>query len=106
MSQFKKNLASLPSIDHLAGLEVCSENGAKVLVSIENKPGKSGSLAVYSYLNSEFGAMNKAAAQRGLEIFGEYTEEAKLNPGSHPNIDFLFKVIEEGVEYKIISKTK
>ena len=98
MSQFKKNLATLPSIDHLARLEI---KKADSMLTIENKPGKSGSLAVYNYLNAEFGAMTPAAAQRGLEIFGEYTEEAKLNPGSHPNIDFLFKVIGEGGEYQI-----
>ena len=90
MSQFKKNLEALPSIDHIASLEIV-ENPAIV---IENKPGKSGSLKVYNYLNEEFGALTVEAAKRGLVLFGEHTEEARHKPGSHPNIDFLFKVVD------------
>lgn len=101
MSQFKKNLETLPSIAHLASLDVVLPDTAEVLVSIENKPGKSGSLAVYAYLNAEYGAMTKEAALRGLTLFGEYTEEAKQNSGSHPNIDFLFGVVDADAEYQI-----
>ena len=101
MSVFKKNLESLASVNHLAKLEVLNENNSEVVVSIENKPGKAGSLAVYHHLNNEFGSMTPEAASAGLELFGEYTEEAKANPGSHPNIAFLFKVISQGDSYKI-----
>lgn len=101
MSQFKKNLERLPSIDHLVRLEIVVENQEEPLVIIENKPGKSGSLAVYHYLYNEFGRVSPESAVKGLELFGEYTEEAKTSPGSHPNIDFLFKVIEAGDEYQI-----
>jgi len=101
MSQFKKNLEELPSVAHLASLDVVSVVTSDVVVSIENKPGKSGSLAVYAYLGAVFSVLNADAAQRGLALFAEYTDEAKREPGSHPNIDFLFKVIEEGAEYRI-----
>lgn len=101
MSQFKKNLGGLPSITHLTSLDVVLPDMAEVVVSIENKPGKSGSLAVYAYLNAEYGAMTKEAALRGLALFGEHTEDAKQNPGSHPNIDFLFKVIAADLVYQI-----
>ncbi len=106
MSQFKKNLESLPSVDHLAGLEVCLPSALEAVVAIENKPGKSGSLAVYSYLKDEFGEMTSDAAKRGLELFGEYAEEARSALGSHPNIDFLFKVIDEGGVYQVNVKAK
>ncbi|MDH3326854.1 MAG: DUF2322 family protein [Gammaproteobacteria bacterium] len=101
MSQFKKNIESLPSVDQLAGLEIMAVNSELPIVVIQNKPGKSGSLAVYNYLHNKFGGVTPESALCGLELFGEYTEEAKLNPGSHPNIDFLIGVINEDMEYQI-----
>ena len=101
MSQFKSNLASLPSVESLARLEVVdAENNIPTLL-IENKPGKAGSLAVYQYLFKEFGGITKQAAQRGLELFAEYTQEAREKPGSHPNIDFLLSVVESDREYRV-----
>ncbi|MQQ08385.1 DUF2322 family protein [Epibacterium sp. SM1979] len=91
-SAFKDNLALLPSIDALARIELLDASGATV-ASIENKPGKQGSLAVYQYLAQSFEQLDATAAAHGVEVFGEHTEDAKSRPGAHPNIDLLLAII-------------
>lgn len=97
---FADNLKQLPSIAQLAALELIDAAGA-VAASIENKPGKAGSLAVYHALAAKHGAINVAAAQEGLEIFAEHTVDARANPGKHPNIDRLLEVIASGQGYSV-----
>jgi len=97
---FADNLKQLPSIAQLAALELIDAAGA-VAASIENKPGKAGSLAVYHALAAKHGAINVAAAQEGLEIFAEHTVDARANPGKHPNIDRLLEVIASGQGYTV-----
>ncbi|MGH1578279.1 DUF2322 family protein [Planktotalea sp.] len=92
-SSFKENLQLLPSIEGLARIELVDPTGA-VVATIENKPGKQGSLVVYQYLHQEFGAIDAEAATHGLAVFAEHTADAKARPGAHPNIDLLFGVIE------------
>ena len=48
-SVFKENLAQMPAIDGIARIDLVDGKGA-VVASIENKPGKQGSLTVYNYL--------------------------------------------------------
>jgi hypothetical protein len=95
MSTFADNLRQLPSIAHLAELQLIDATGATV-ATIENKPGKAGSLAVYNALAAKHGSINVAAAEEGLQLFAEHTESARQHPGSHPNIDRLFEVIASG----------
>ncbi len=95
MSTFADNLRQLPSIAHLAELHLIDATGATV-ATIENKPGKAGSLAVYNALAAKHGSINVAAAEEGLQLFAEHTESARQHPGSHPNIDRLFEVIASG----------
>ncbi|NVO24698.1 DUF2322 family protein [Donghicola mangrovi] len=92
-ASFKENLMLLPSIDGLSRIELVDGSG-NVVATIENQPGKQGSLAVYQYLAQEFGALDSEAAQLGLSIFAEHTEDAKNRPGAHPNIDRLVAIIE------------
>ncbi|NVO28965.1 DUF2322 family protein [Donghicola sp. C2-DW-16] len=92
-ASFKENLMLLPSIDGLSRIELVDGSG-DVVATIENQPGKQGSLAVYQYLAQEFGALDSEAAQLGLSIFAEHTEDAKNRPGAHPNIDRLVAIIE------------
>jgi hypothetical protein len=92
---FADNLKTLPSIAHLAALELVDANGS-VVASIENKPGKSGSLTVYAALAARFGKIDAAAAREGLDLFAEHTADARAHPGKHPNIDRLFDVIDSG----------
>jgi hypothetical protein len=86
---FAETLKTLPPVAHLAALRLLDEQGA-VLATIENKPGQAGSLAVYHALAQRHGgAITPAAAAEGLALYGEHTEDARLNPGKHPNIDRL-----------------
>ena len=97
---FADNLKQLPAITHLTELQLLDAFGA-VAATIENKPGKAGSLAVYNALNAKHGGINVAAAQEGIELFAEHTADARANPGKHPNIDRLFEVIATGKGYGV-----
>ena len=97
---FADNLKQLPGVTDLAALQLLNAAG-DVVVSIENKPGQSGALAVYAALAARHGGINVAAAQEGLVIFAEHTADARAHPGSHPNIDRLLEIIESGQGYAV-----
>lgn len=92
---FADNLKQLPGVAHLAALHLLDAAG-QVVATIENQPGKAGSLAVYAALAAKHGSITVAAAQEGLELFAEHTASARSHPGSHPNIDRLLGVIATG----------
>ncbi len=92
---FADNLKSLPRISHIAAIQLLDEDGL-VSGTIENKPGQTGSLAIYNHLGQVFGAINIEAARKGLELFSEHANDARQNPGKHPNIDRLLAVVAEG----------
>lgn len=97
---FKAHLATLPTIEHLVGLNVWDTE--KVIHHIPAQEGKLGSPRVYNALAQQFdGKLDRTSAQKGLEIFAEHTADARQNPGKHPNIDLLFKVIEEELSYRL-----
>ena len=97
---FADNLRQLPSVAHIAALRLLDESGNEV-ASIPNAPGKTGSLTVYAALAAKHGTINEAAAREGLELFAEHTEDARLHPGNHPNIDRLLDVIAGGKSLKV-----
>ena len=98
---FKDILETLPSIEHLTGLDVL--NDETVIHHIPAAPGKLGSLRLYNALAAKFnGKLDRTSAQQGIEWFEEHVEDAKQNPGKHPNIDLLFKVVEEELNYSLI----
>ncbi len=97
---FADNLRQLPSISHLAAIELLDDAGNAV-ASIPNQPGKAGSLTVYAALAAKHGRINAEAAQEGLALFAEHTEDARLNPGKHPNIDRLLDVIANGKGFAV-----
>ena len=100
--QFKDYLATFPTIEHLAGLEVKNSMG-EVIHTIPAIEGKLGSLKLYHALFVKFnGKLTATAAQQGLEWFAEHVEDAKPNPGKHPHIDLLFKVVAEDVVYSLV----
>lgn len=88
---FKENLTLLPSIDEIERIDLVDAD-ATVVASIENKPGKQGSLAVYHYLQQAFGKLDAKAAEHGLAIFAEHTADARNRPGAHPNVDRLLAI--------------
>ena len=88
---FAENLKKLPGISHLAAINLLDAEG-NVLAAIENKAGSQGSLAVYNHLAQTYGSINVEAARKGLEIFAEHSEDARLHAGKHPNIDRLIAI--------------
>lgn len=88
---FAENLKKLPGISHLAAIQLLNPEGEEVAL-IENKPGSAGSVAVYNHLAQTYGSITLDAAKKGLEIYAEHTEDARLNPGKHPNIDRLLQI--------------
>ena len=97
---FADNLKALPPVSHLAALELLDPAGT-VVARIENKPGQAGSLAVYNHLAQLYGAISPEAAKKGLELYAEHTEDARGNPGKHPNIDRLIGLIERGETLRV-----
>ncbi len=89
---FAENLKKLPGISHLAAINLLDADG-NVVASIENKPGSQGSLAVYNHLAQTYGSITLEAAQKGVEIFAEHSEDERANPGKHPNIARLLGII-------------
>jgi hypothetical protein len=99
MSTFSENLQRLPKVDDVERIELTEANGMPA-GTIENKPGQTGSLAVYSYLLGKYGDINAGAAGEGLELYAEHTEDARKNPGKHPNIDRLLLLVLSGSFYR------
>lgn len=92
---FADNLATLPTVDHLAALRLLDAHTGHLVAEIPNAPGKQGSLRVYAALTQRHGGrIDAAAAQQGISLFAEHTEDARANPGKHPNIDRLFAIAE------------
>jgi hypothetical protein len=92
---FKENLRQLPTIDGVQRIDLVDGDGT-VVASIENQPGRQGSLAVYQYLKERFGALDAKAAEHGLVIFAEHTVDARNRPGAHPNVDRLLAIATGG----------
>lgn len=97
---FKDNLQLLPPIDGVRRIDLVDDQGA-VVASIENQPGKQGSLAVYHYLKQVFGRLDAKAADHGLAVFAEHTPDARNRPGAHPNIDRLLAIAAGGAALDI-----
>jgi hypothetical protein len=98
---FADNLKQLPGVSHLAALQLIDATDGSVVASIENKPGQVGSLAVYNHLAQIFGVITADAARKGLELFAEHVEDARANPGKHPNIDRLLQLQAEPRKLKV-----
>lgn len=92
---FADNLRQLPPVTHLAALQLLDDAG-QVVATIPNAPGKTGSLTVYAALAAKHGGITVAAAEEGLALFAEHTQDARNRPGAHPNIDRLLDVIATG----------
>ena len=103
--KFKEILETLKPVDNIEKIDIISDG--KVLNVIPNIEGKSGSLQVYANLvDFDNGNIDYNKAQKGLEFFAEHVDDAKKNPGAHPNIDLLLNINSEEyvkavVHYKI-----
>ena len=92
---FKENLQQLPPVDGVQRIDLVDAKG-NVVASIENQPGKQGSLAVYQYLKQSFDILDEKAAAHGLAVFAEHTADARNRPGAHPNVDRLLEIAAGG----------
>ena len=97
---FADNLKNLPAIAHIAELQLIDDAG-HIAATIPNAPGKAGSVTVYNALAAKHGSINIAAAQEGLALFAEHTDDARARPGAHPNIDRLLDVSASGKGYAV-----
>jgi len=97
---FSDNLQQLPPVDGVQRIDLLDESGSAV-ASIENQPGKQGSLAVYQYLKQIFDVLDAKAAEHGLAIFGEHVADARSRPGAHPNVDRLLVIAAGGAPLTI-----
>jgi hypothetical protein len=102
---FADNLKQLPSIAHIAELQLFDKQG-QLVTTIPNAPGKIGSLTIYHALYAKHGRIDTNAAEEGLALFAEHTADAEAHPGSHPNIDRLLEVIASGQDYAVTLITK
>src|SRR5262249_51730327 len=96
---FSENLQRLPRVDDVERIELSDPQGMPA-GTIENRPGQSSSLAVYSYLLRKYGEINAGAAGGGVALYAGDTQGAKGNPGKQPNIDRLLTLILTGSFYK------
>ena len=76
-------------------MELLDSHGI-IAATIENKAGSQGSLRLYRHLADKHGAISPAAAQEGIDLYAEHTEDAEKNPGKHPNIDRLLDLVKSG----------
>ena len=97
---FAENLKTLPGVAHLAAIQLLDKDG-QVVASIENKPGQTGSLAVYNHLGQLYGSITAEAAKKGLDLYGEHTADARAHPGKHPNIDRLLSLATDGGQLRV-----
>lgn len=86
--------------DDIARLELYGVHQEPVGI-IENRPGQKLSLSIYHRVAAEFNGIGPAAARRALELYGEHAADAQAHPGKHPNIDRLFRIIEEDLHLTV-----
>lgn len=106
LATFKDNLQQLPPVSGVKRIDLVNADGL-VVASIENQPGKQGSLAVYHYLKQVFGTLDAKAAEHGLLVFAEHTADARNRPGAHPNVDRLLAIASGGdpLDIEIIAES-
>jgi len=113
---FADNLKKLPSVDNIERIDLyrqgATEDDWEPMGFIENKEGKRGSLAVYAdlvdYANTvgNENILHSAEGLQGMGLFSEHTEDARNNPGKHPNIDRLIDVFDGRYVMKVEIKYK
>ena len=85
-------MVKLPNIQNIKEIKLFNANGYEI-GNILNIPGSQGSIKLYNHLFLIFGELNTNAAIKGLGLYCEHVEDAKNNPGKHPNIDRLLYIV-------------
>ncbi len=102
MIRFADHLKTFAPIDSIARLELRDASGT-LAGMIENRPGQQGSLALYNHLRERFGPIDATAAREGLILYAEHTQDARANPGKHPNIDRLIAIAQGGAVLEAVA---
>lgn len=102
MRLFKDILPTLSSIENIASLTLTEDD--EETINLENKPGTSGSVAVYFEVSQGTGVIDSKTAEAALELYAEHTQDARENPGKHPNIDRLFTLINTDRRINVLVK--
>jgi len=90
---FGAGFSALPDTNQLKTLTISSDNSDKSF-TLENLPGKQASVKIlYAISQDNNSKISSEQAKVGLALFGDYTEEEKQQPNTHPNIRFLMDVI-------------
>ena len=92
MKNFNDTLATFENINNINEIKLFNANGYEI-GNILNIPGSQGSIKLYNHLFLIFGELNTNAAIKGLGLYCEHVEDAKNNPGKHPNIDRLLDIV-------------
>ena len=100
MKDFKSILATFAKVSHIKKIKLFDSHGHEC-GHILNEPGARGSIKLYNHLFLIFGELNMDAAIEGLKLYCEHVEDAKNNPGKHPNIDRLLDIIKTKEVFKI-----
>lgn len=82
----------LPDVSTIERLELFGED-YNPTATIENVDGQSLSLQIYYQLALDYGGIGPKAANSGLLLYGSHADDARANPGKHPNIDRLIDVL-------------
>jgi hypothetical protein len=97
---FKENLEQLAETSAWSRMRLYGDDG-EIAAVIENAPGSAGSFRVYYHLAVKWGGLGPKAAAEGLVLFAEHAEDARANPGKHPNIDRLLGCLASNCYYSV-----
>ncbi len=98
----KENVAALPSASGVKRVRI-----PQIQHELVPAPGKMASIAIYAYIAGKHGGkLTKASAAEAIALYAEAADDAKLHPGSHPNIDLLFPVTKGDLAYDIVVETE
>jgi len=87
------------NVDALQEVRVHLPSGPHI---IPNQEGKKASLQIYSAITTNDGYISVNEAKKGLSIFGdELRNEARINPGKHPNIDILENIVSSDSKLRV-----
>ena len=106
MKNFKDTLEKFPDVSHIKEIKLINNNNKDKFEFILNIQGSQGSIKLYNHLFIVFGELNVNASIEGLNLYCEHVEDAKNNPGKHPNIDRLLDITKtkETLKIEIVKK--
>ena len=96
---FGEGFDQLQATDNFKKLYLNKQNSNETL-SLDNIPGKQASVKIlYNIANNSI--IGTEEAQKGLALYGDYTQEEKQQPNSHPNIRLLLNIVENNESWAI-----